>query len=153
MKIQKSKNPATPLLMDIIGITTGKLLAIKHALESQLDLGNLGVVGRECLAELNSILALNESFDNAISKAEDDFKKQFNRWAFDERDEVISYDEYVEDHLKRSLTFDERKDVEFKDALKRCIKLADAAEDVAYQSRVGDKVRLAKAETKFQSLK
>jgi len=86
------------------------------------------------------------TLQNAIEK----FKEQFDDWAFDERDSGDDLEYYVEKELGRKMNAVEKKDSEYKKAVKQCNKISDAASYIGYQNRIGDKVDQAKAEKEFQ---
>ena len=92
-------------------------------------------------------------FDKALQRAEQQFKAQFDHWAFDERDSSRDLQFFLERDLGRKLSSPELKDQEFLDAEARSEELEAAAYDIGFQRRVGTGVSVAIAEEKFQRLK
>jgi hypothetical protein len=93
------------------------------------------------------------TFEDALEIAEQKHSDQFDGWSFDERDEPEYFDEYIEEILKRKILDEEKTSNVYLAAKKRCDELTDAAEDVARQGRLGDRMSSAKAETLFYQLK
>lgn len=101
-----------------------------------------------------SIMELEPVFENAVMKAIVRHSKQFDNWAFDERDNgCICIDEYIEKIMKRPITEEERKGDVYVEAEARCRDLENAAINLARQGRLGTRVSLAEAEELFHSLK
>lgn len=86
-----------------------------------------------------------------IQQAEANFKEAIGRLAFDERDEYPDFQKETEKVIGRTITEEDWNDEEYDYARKIAGEIVEAAEQVAYQQRVGNKVAIAKAQTKFET--
>lgn len=87
-----------------------------------------------------------------LDKAIDIIKKEFDGASFDGRDNFSSFQEVLEDVLKRKMTLKEKNDPEFKHLEKLCNNISDAADNIEYAYRVKGEIKGKKAEADFYSL-
>jgi hypothetical protein len=91
-----------------------------------------------------------QDFIDRIDDAMIDVRQEFDRLAFDERDNDPSLQKTLEQSLERKLTEAEFRCREFKDNSRLVDKACDAAAHLAYIYRVGDAVMQAEANLKYQ---
>lgn len=96
-------------------------------------------LAKDYAEHVTGVKVVDKVDEKLLQQAWEDFSKQFDDWAFDERDEPYQFETIVKKLIKRDLTDKEKKDSLYKEFDKRATELLNVADDVAHQARVGQR--------------